>query len=183
MPARLSRWLSSVGCWPAGPAQRSTRASAWWGLLSLLHAARPADLRHLTVDDVDLDASTMRLDRRGLVPLDPLSADALQACLQARARLATANPHLLVTSKTRLHDRPCSAMFPSRALAEAGVTPQVLRQTRLADLTQRVDPRVAAASLGITHDAALHYLVGTIHSEPAAFTPTPPGGAQPPQRP
>jgi integrase len=148
------------------------------GLLSLIHAARPAELRWLTVEDIDLDAGTVRLGRRARVPLDPLSADALRACLQARARLATGNPHLLVTSKTRLHEAPCSVMFPSRVLSDAGVTPQVLRQTRLADLAHRTDPRVVAAAVGITREAALHYLVGSVHAEAMAFSPA--TGKQPP---
>jgi hypothetical protein len=46
----------------------------------------------------------------------------------------------------------------------------------LADLAQRVDPLVAPATIGITHDAALHYMIGTVNAEAAAFTPTPPGG-------
>lgn len=36
----------------------------------------------------------------------------------------------------------------------------MLRATRLTDLTQRLDPRVVAAALDITHGAALHYLIG-----------------------
>jgi hypothetical protein len=54
-------------------------------------------------------------------------------------------------------------------MRRAGVTPIVLRATRLTDLTQRLDPRVVAAALDITPEAALHYLVGAINREDIEF--------------
>ncbi len=141
------------------------------GLLSLLHAASGAELRHLTIDDIDLDAGSLRLGRRPhRVPLDPLTCDALRALLQQRAHLATSNRHLLLTYRTRLHHGPVSIAFPASVLAKLGRTPKVLRQTRLADLASRTDPRVAAAALGLTREAALHYLVGTVDQEALVFT-------------
>jgi integrase len=149
------------------------------GLLGLLHGASPAELRGLSIDDLDLDGAKVRLGRRSQpVPLDPLTVDALRACLDARSRLATSNPHLLITRRNRYHDGPCSIGFPVRLLAELGVTPQVLRQTRLADLTHRVDPRVVAAVFSVRPETALHYTIGTVHQEPVAFPaadPAPPG--------
>lgn len=156
----LRRWTAA----DANPQERVV------GLLCLLHAASVAELRHLTVEQIDLVAGRVQLGRRS-VPLDPLTTDALGACLEARAELATGNPHLLVNYQTRLHDRPCSSVFPASLLAPLAVTPRVLRQTRLADLTQRLDPRVAAAVAGITQEAALHYLVGTVDHEASAFVP------------
>jgi integrase len=55
------------------------------GLLCLLHAARPAELRALTIGDTDLVAGCVRLGRRPHpVPLDPLTHDALNDCLATR---------------------------------------------------------------------------------------------------
>jgi integrase len=142
------------------------------GLLGLLHGASSAELRRLTIDDLDLAAARVCLGRRHQpVPLDPLSIDALRACLDARSRLATSNPHLLITRRNRYHDGPCSIGFPEWLLAELEVTPQVLRQTRLADLAHRVDPRVVAAVFGVRPESALHYLIGTVDQEADAFHP------------
>jgi site-specific recombinase XerD len=145
------------------------------GLLGLLHGASPAELRQLTIDDIDLDTARIGLGRRDQpIPLDPLTIDALRACLTARSRLATGNPHLLITRRNRLHDGPCSTAFAVRLLAELGVTPQLLRQTRLADLAHRVDPRVVAAVFGVRHETALHYAIGTVDREADAFAPSGP---------
>jgi hypothetical protein len=141
------------------------------GLLCLLHAASNIELRHLTVDRVDLKAATLWLGRRQqAVPLDPLTTDALRACLELRAQTPTYNPHLLITHHTRLHDGPCSVAFPIDVLARSGVTTQILRQTRLADLAHRTDPRVVAGAIGITKEAALHYVTGTVDQEAVAFS-------------
>jgi integrase len=140
------------------------------GLLGLLHGASSAEFRGLTIDDIDLDAARIRLGRRGQpVPLDPLTIDALRACLDARSRLATSNPHLLITRRNRYHDSPCSIGFPERLLAELDLTPQVLRQTRLADLAHRVDPRIVAAVFSVRPETALHYTIGTVDQEADAF--------------
>jgi hypothetical protein len=45
----------------------------------------------------------------------------------------------------------------------------VLRQTRLAELTHRLDPRLVAAAFGMTPEGALHYLIGAVDREAAAF--------------
>jgi hypothetical protein len=45
----------------------------------------------------------------------------------------------------------------------------VLRATRLSDLTQRLDPRVVAEALDITHEAALYYVIGAVQREDIAF--------------
>jgi hypothetical protein len=140
------------------------------GLLCLLHAASNIELRHLTVDDVNPDIGTVRFRHRPRpIPLDPLTVDALRSCLEQRALVPTTNSHVLVTHHTRLHHGPCSNAFPIFLLAKTGVTTQVLRQTRLADLAHRTDPRVVASAIGITREAALHYLIGVVDHEEAAF--------------
>lgn len=140
------------------------------GLLCLLHAARSVDLRALTIGQVDLDSGTVRLSRRPWpVQLDPLSLDALRDYLAWRERLGTRNPHLLITKRNRLHQHPCSIMFPERILATAGVTPALLRQTRIADLAHRADAKVVASAIGIHRETALHYLADTVDREAIAF--------------
>jgi purine-nucleoside phosphorylase len=51
----------------------------------------------------------------------------------------------------------------------AALTPQVLRQTRLSDLAQRADPRMTAEAVGITKEAAVHYIIGNVHCAEDAF--------------
>jgi integrase len=142
------------------------------GLLGLLHGASPAELRGLTIDDLDLDGARVRLGRRSQpIPLDPLTIDALRACLDGGTRLTTSNPHLLITRRNRYHEDPCSIGFLERLLADLGVTPQVLRQTCLADLAHRLDPRVVAGAFTITEGAALWYVTETVDREAVIFEP------------
>jgi site-specific recombinase XerD len=140
------------------------------GLLSLLHGASVNELRALTVTDINTAARTARLGRRPhRVPLDPLSFAALERCLAHRAGLGTENPHVLVTRGTRAHRAPASQPYLSHVLDAAGVCPSLLRQTRLAELTHRFDPRLVAAAFGMTPEGALHYLIGAVETEAAAF--------------
>jgi len=143
---------------------------AFVGLLALLHGASVSELRPLTINDIKMAARTMRLGRRSHhVPLDPLSFAALQRCLAYREQLGTENPHVIVTRGTRAHRTPASQPYLSHVLDPAGVTPRLLRQTRLAELTHRLDPRLVAAVFGMTPEGALHYLIGAVDSEAAAF--------------
>jgi site-specific recombinase XerD len=140
------------------------------GCLCLLHAASNSEVRHLHASHVAADLTTVKLGKRpNMVPLDPVTADALSACLTQRGELNTTNPHLLIAPQTRLHDDPCSANLLSILLRKAGVTPQVLRATRLTDLTQRLDPRVVAEALGINKGTALHYVIGAVDREKIVF--------------
>jgi site-specific recombinase XerC len=140
------------------------------GLLALLHGSSVSELRPLTVNDVDTAMRTVRLGRRpSPVPLDPLSFAALERCLDHRTKLGTENPHVIVTRGTRAHRTPASQPYLSHVLDAAGVTPRLLRQTRLAELTHRLDPRLVAAAFGMTPEGALHYLIGAVESEAAAF--------------
>jgi hypothetical protein len=102
------------------------------GLLSLLHGASSYEIRNVLAQDVDLAGSQVVLGRRRFpVPLDPVTLDALKACLAARERLVTDNPHLMVTKDSRMHTRPCSQYYLFHLFDTVGVSPQVLRQTRL----------------------------------------------------
>lgn len=140
------------------------------GLLALLHGAATSELRPLTVNDINTTTRTLRLGRRPhRVPLDPLSFAALERCLEHRQQLGTENPHVIVTRGTRAHRTPASQPYLSHVLDAAGVSPSLLRQTRLAELTHRLDPRLVAAAFGMTPEGALHYLIGAVESEAAAF--------------
>jgi len=159
--ARLLRRWAAGHCHPH---------EALVGLLALLHGAAVSELRPLTVNDINTTTRTVRLGRRAHpVPLDPLSFAALGRCLEHRQQLRTANPHVIVTRGTRAHRTPASQPYLSHVLDAAGVTPRPLRQTRLAELTHRLDPRLVAAAFGMTPEGALHYLIGAVDSEAAAF--------------
>jgi site-specific recombinase XerD len=159
--ARLLRRWTGGDCHPH---------EALVGLLALLHAASVSELRPLTVNNINTTTRTARLGRRlHSVPLDPLTFIALQRCLDHRAGLGTANPHVIVTRGTRAHRTPAPQPYLSHVLDAAGITPQLLRQTRLAELTHRLDPRLVAAAFGMTPEGALHYLIGAIDTEAAAF--------------
>ena len=159
--ARLLRRWAAGHCHPH---------EALVGLLSLLHGASVSELRPLTVNDVNTATRKVRLGRRPHpVPLDPVSFAALERCLAHRAGLGTENPHVIVTRGTRAHRAPASQPYLSHVLDPAGVSPSLLRQTRLAELTHRFDPRLVAAAFGMTPEGALHYLIGAVEREAAAF--------------
>lgn len=155
----LSRWAGG-DCHPH---------EALVGLLSLLHGASVRELRALTVNNVTATRKT-RLGRRPHpTPLDPVSFAALERCLAHRTELGTENPHVLVTRGTRAHRTPASQPYLSHVLDPVAISPSLLRQTRLAALTHRFDPRLVAAAFGMTPEGALHYLIGAIDTEAAAF--------------
>jgi site-specific recombinase XerD len=139
------------------------------GLLSLLHGASVRELRALTVNNVTATRKTRLGHRPHPTPLDPLSFAALERCLTHRTELGTENPHVIVTRGTRAHRTPASQPYLSHVLDPVAISPSLLRQTRLAALTHRFDPRLVAAAFGMTPEGALHYLIGAIDTEAAAF--------------
>ena len=144
------------------------------GLLSLIHGARVDEQRHLHLTDVDLTDGSITLGRRPYpVPLDPLTAAALRAVMTARQTAWTGNPHVLITKDSRAHENPCSTYFMTHILdgAGGGVCPALLRQTRLADLTHQLDPRLVSAAFGMTEGGALHYITDAVDDEEHAFRP------------
>jgi hypothetical protein len=76
---------------------------------------------------------------------------------------------VVVTRGTRAHRTPASQPYLSHVLDPVGLSPSLLRHTRLAELTHRFDPRLVAAAFGMTPEGALHYLIGAIDTEAAAF--------------
>lgn len=133
------------------------------GLLTLVHGASSEELRALTTDDIDPAARSVRLGRRPQpTPLDPATWDAVERCLAYHDQLRTANPHLLVTRKTKATRAAASDDYPRHVLHSAGVTPRLLRCTRLAELTTSTDPKLVSAAFGIHPQAATHYLADHI---------------------
>jgi site-specific recombinase XerD len=142
--------------WTTDPAVHPHEALT--GLLALLHAAPSRELRHLQVTDIDTTARTIRLGRRPHpVPLDPASWDALQRCLEHRERLATRNPHVIVTTHTRTRRTTASDQYLVRVLDPAGIGTRTLRATRLVDLIASLDPKLVCEALGMAPAGVLPY--------------------------
>jgi integrase len=160
--AELTKRWSALECHPN---------EALVGVLALLHGASSTELRGVRISDLDPGTRTLRLgSRRNRVPLDPLSMKAIERCLEYRESLWTENPHLILTRGTRCHHTAASTAYLAHVLDPAGVTPRLLRQTRLADLAHRVDPRIVAEAFGITAEGALHYLIGAVEGEEHTLT-------------
>jgi hypothetical protein len=149
----LRRWTSPA----THPHERLT------GLLALLHAATSAQIRGLTVTGTDARQRTLALPGRPFpVPADPATWAAVQACLTHRDRLATLNPHVIVTSATRTGDQPADGSYLTRRLAPAGTTPSACRQTRIAQLVNDLDPKLTAAALGMQDAGLIRYLADNV---------------------
>ena len=134
------------------------------GILALLHAASNSELRHVRADDYDAVRCTLRLGRRPPVPLDPVSVSALQRCLDHRALLTTANPHLIVTTQTKTRTTPASPAYLCHVLDPAEVSPKRLRATRIVDLVTTLDPKVASEALGMKAEGLVDYLADHVNS-------------------
>jgi len=134
------------------------------GVLALLHGASSREVRLLRVDQIDPAACTIRLGQRPQpVPLDPASWTVLQRSLAHRERLATDNPHVMVTRGTKAHRTPASTAYVSHVLDACGVPPRVLRCTRLVDLVNTMDPKLVAAAFGMDPEGVMIYLADRVH--------------------
>lgn len=132
------------------------------GVLALLHAASGTELRGLRLDDIDQRARTIQLGQRpAATPLDPVTAAVLERALSHHHGLQTRNRHVLVTRATKTRNVSCSPAYLSHSLDPAGVSPQRLRVTRLADLVVSLDPKVVAAAFGMNADGLVDYLADT----------------------
>ena len=72
------------------------------------------------------------------------------------------NAHLLVNQKSKTTAGPVSVSYLEELLAGAGVTPLLLRVTRLAHLVTTLDPVIVAEAFGVRHGTVLHYLAGHV---------------------
>ena len=136
------------------------------GLLALLHAASNREIRGLTVGDIDTQRRTAWLvGRPQPTALDPVSWQALQACLSHREDMCTLNPHVIVTGRTRTGDRPADHTYLARTLAAAGTTVASCRQTRISQLVTDLDPKVTAAALGMHDTGLVRYLDDNVEND------------------
>jgi integrase len=148
------RWTAGIDAHPH---------EALLGILALLHGASSSEVRHLRAEDADADTRTIRLGKRPHpVPLDPASWQALQRCLAHRDSQHTANPHVIVTKGTKAGRSPASTAYMSHVLEACGIPPRMLRCTRLADLVNTMDPKLAAAAFGMNPEGAMFYLADHI---------------------
>ena len=144
------RWTTSPSVHPH---------EALLGILALLHGATSIEVRHLRVSDIDTTAKTIRLGSRPRpVPLDPASWQLLQRCLARREQQRTGNPHVMVTKGTKAGRAPASAAYASHLLDGCGVSPRMLRCTRLAELVNTIDPKLVAAAFGMDPEGVMFYL-------------------------
>jgi integrase len=133
------------------------------GLLMLLHGASVAELRRLRLDDVELATGRLRFaSRPHPTPLDPATADAVGRCLGHLADRRNTNRYLLVNKCSLTAHGPVATGYLQRLLAPAGVTPRLLRATRLAHLAHAMDPILVAETFGVRHEAAIRYLADTV---------------------
>lgn len=133
------------------------------GMLALLHAASSQEVRLLRVDDIDHKRCSARLGERPQpVPLDPATWAVLLRCLDHRAGLNTANPHIVITKGTKAGRSPASTAYLSHVLDGCGYSPRMIRSTRLVDLVNNLDPKLVAAALGLDAQAPLIYLADRI---------------------
>jgi hypothetical protein len=133
------------------------------GLLALLHAGSNAEIRSLTVADVDATGRTVTLAGRPFpTPLDPPTWTALQACLANREEMGTLNPHVIVTRVTSSRDTSAHTSYLARLLAAAGTTPAACRQTRLTELVNDLDPKLTAVALGMDGTGITRYAADNV---------------------
>jgi hypothetical protein len=133
------------------------------GLLALLHAASNAEIRSLTLADIDTTGQTLALTGRPFpTPLDPATWAALEACLRDRESLNTLNQHVVVTRVTSGRETPAHPSYLTRLLAAAGTTPAICRQTRLTELVNDMDPKLTAVALGMNDTGLVRYAADNV---------------------
>ncbi len=150
--------------WTGDPAAHPHEALV--GLLAVLHGATNAELRALTVADIDSARRVVQLGSRPHpTPLDPSSWAALDRCLPHRLATGGGNPHVLVTKGTKATRAPASVAYVAHVLDPAGVNPRALRGTRLVDLVACHDPKLVAAAFGMRPEGVLPYLADTVDAD------------------
>lgn len=133
------------------------------GLAALLHGATTTEICTLTIDHIDTQRHSVRLGRRPQpTPLDPWTWTALANCMTHRESLRTTNPHLLITRMTRGTTAAPSTGYVKHTLDPVGLQPRILRSSRLLDLVTAIDPKLVAATYGMTREAVVAYLADRI---------------------
>jgi len=82
---------------------------------------------------------------------------ALHRCLDHRERLATRNPHVIVTTHTRTRRTAASDQCLVRILDPAGIGARTLQATRIIDLVASLDPKLVCEALGMNPAGVLPY--------------------------
>lgn len=135
------------------------------GVLALIHAASNAEVRTLKLADIDWRRLTMRLGTRPHpLPIDPITETVLRRALARRSALDTENPHVIVTRATKTRTTPASAPYVTHVLDAVGITTKVLRQTRVVDLVNTLDPKVASEVLGMNADGLATYVTDDVNT-------------------
>ncbi|RPF26004.1 integrase [Georgenia muralis] len=144
------------------------------GLLALLHAATNAQIRTLTLAEVDHARQALTLHGRPApAPMDPATWAAIQACRREREATGTLNPHLIVSRVTQSRATPVHQTYLARLLAPAGTSPALCRQTRLTQLVTDLDPKLTATVLGMHDTGLVRYLADNVDRD--RLRPTAPG--------
>lgn len=104
--------------------------------------------------------------------MDPASWAVLQRCLAHRQTQLTDNPHLMATKGTKAGRAPASTAYISHVLDPCGISPRMLRSTRLVDLVNTMDPKLLAAGFGMNLEGVMHYRAD--HIDPGRETALPP---------
>lgn len=132
--------------------------------LAAVHAARPGQVRALTLDDVDLGNRRLTIAGRTR-PLDDLTHRIVIEWLDhRRARWPhTANRHLLISRETALRHGPVSATY----IPDLRGTPATLERLRIdrqleEALDGRGDPLRLATVFGISRKAAMRYALNAL---------------------
>jgi integrase len=147
--------------WTTDPAVHPHEALL--GILALLHGASSSEVRHLRLEDIDPASRAIRLGQRPHpVPLDPVSWTTVQRCVAHRETQRTSNPHLMVTKGTKAGRNPASIAYVSHVLDPAGISPRVLRSTRLIDLVNTMDAKLVAAAFGMHPEGVMIYLADQV---------------------
>ncbi|MFF2852822.1 integrase [Streptomyces sp. NPDC058001] len=132
------------------------------GMLALLHGASSREVKMLQSDDLAPQARTVRLgDRPHPVSLNPASRAVLERCLAHRDAQRTDNPHVMGTRQTKSGRRPGSIAYLSHVLDACGFPSRMIRCTRLLDLVNTMDPKLAAA-FGMDPEATVIYLANRV---------------------
>ncbi|WP_370155310.1 integrase [Streptacidiphilus sp. EB129] len=140
---------------------------AFIGLAALLHAATTTEVRFLTDCAIDTARHGVQFPGRPVAtPLDPATWTALERCQWHRTQLGSANPHLLVTRRTKTTRNPAGAAHIRDTLAPTGLLPRILRSTRLITLADQLDIELLSVSLGMSYSGVTPYLQPPVHVSP-----------------
>ena len=153
----VDRQRELFGRWSTDPTVHPHEAFV--GLAALLHGASTAELQHLSDADIDTEPHRVQFGRRaGPTPLDPWTWTALQHCLRHRETIGSANPHVLITARTKGTRDAVSDSYVKNTLRPVDIRPRILRSTRLVNLVGMVDVKLVANTYGMTNEAVIAYL-------------------------